>query len=71
MPSFNEPSYIVRHSPNTNEYWIQSKADWVNEQVKKKAFKTPEQATAAWKSKSEQAIRNLIAGTGIKLAGDK
>ena len=62
-------THIVRRSPTTGEYWIQSKGDWINEQIKAGRVKTPEEAAKYFEQEAIKSTANLIKGTGISMGG--
>ena len=58
-------THILRRSPKTGEYWVQSREDWINEQLKAGVVKTPEDADRFFEQEARTATKRMIKGTSL------
>ena len=61
----NEPTHMVRRNPNTHEYVIQSRDQWLAEMKRANPKVPEEEIAAAWASRANQSVQNLVANSGM------
>ncbi len=59
--SFNEPSHIIRRDPDSGEYYIQSRNDWIAEKARLMK-KNPQEIASYWKREANKATRLMLNG---------
>lgn len=58
-------THILRRSPKTGDYWVQSREDWINEQVKAGTVRNPEEAGKFFEQEARSATKRMIRGTSL------
>jgi len=64
----DDPTHIVRRDPNSGNYYVQARADWIAEQAKANNT-TTDKVAKYWKQKANEATARLVQGTPIKFGG--
>ena len=58
-------THILRRSPSTGDYWVQSREDWVAEQVKAGTVRNDKEADKFFDKEARAATKRMIKGTSL------
>jgi hypothetical protein len=58
-------THILRRSPKTGEYWVQSREDWAAEQAEAGVVRSPKEADKFFEQEARNATKRMIKGTSL------